>query len=101
MNQLIAACILSLTALSMACGGAPQPVAQSAETRATPAGIKPMGEAKVGDRTLCPISHEEFTVTESSPKTEYKGKTYYFCCPGCDETFKKNPEAHLSGKSSS
>lgn len=23
----------------------------------------------------------EFTVTENSPKYEYMGKTYFFCCP--------------------
>jgi Cu+-exporting ATPase len=24
-------------------------------------------------------------------KTEYKGKTYFFCSPGCKDTFEKNP----------
>jgi Cu+-exporting ATPase len=27
-------------------------------------------------------------------KTEYKGKTYFFCSPGCKETFEKNPEKY-------
>ncbi len=25
-------------------------------------------------------------------KSEYKNKTYYYCCDGCRETFEKNPE---------
>jgi YHS domain-containing protein len=24
-------------------------------------------------------------------KSEYKGKTYYFCAPSCKATFEKNP----------
>jgi Cu+-exporting ATPase len=29
-------------------------------------------------------------------KTEYKGKTYYFCCPGCETKFKANQEKYLA-----
>ena len=28
---------------------------------------------------------------------EYKGETYYFCGPGCNRAFEKEPEAYLSG----
>lgn len=28
----------------------------------------------------------------------YKGKTYYFCSPGCQETFTKSPEKFASEK---
>ena len=28
-------------------------------------------------------------------KSEYKGKTYYFCSPSCKEDFDKNPEKYL------
>jgi YHS domain-containing protein len=31
-------------------------------------------------------------------KSEYKGKTYYFCAPGCKRTFDKDPETYASGK---
>jgi len=30
-------------------------------------------------------------------KSEYKGKTYYFCAPGCKKLFDKNPESYLKG----
>jgi YHS domain-containing protein len=33
-------------------------------------------------------------------KTEYKGKTYYFCAPGCKKTFEENPEEFIDGSSS-
>ena len=29
---------------------------------------------------------------------EYNGKTYYFCGPGCNRAFQKEPEAYLSGE---
>jgi len=28
--------------------------------------------------------------------TMYKGKTYYFCAPGCKRAFEKNPEKYVS-----
>jgi YHS domain-containing protein len=28
--------------------------------------------------------------------TTYKGKTYYFCAPGCKRAFEKNPEKYVS-----
>jgi YHS domain-containing protein len=35
------------------------------------------------------------TVT-AQHKSEYKGKTYYFCAPGCKATFDRNPEQYVS-----
>jgi YHS domain-containing protein len=28
-------------------------------------------------------------------KTEYKGRTYYFCAPGCRAAFEKDPEKYI------
>jgi hypothetical protein len=28
--------------------------------------------------------------------TEYKGKKVYFCCPGCQPEFEKNPEKYVT-----
>lgn len=28
-------------------------------------------------------------------KSEYQGKTYYFCCEGCKGAFEKSPEYHI------
>ncbi|MEM2111752.1 MAG: YHS domain-containing protein, partial [Candidatus Bathyarchaeia archaeon] len=29
-------------------------------------------------------------------KSEYKGKTYYFCAPMCKQKFDRNPEKYVS-----
>ena len=29
---------------------------------------------------------------------EYKGQAYYFCGPGCNRAFQKDPEGYLSGQ---
>ncbi len=31
-------------------------------------------------------------------KSEYKGKTYYFCAPGCRREFDKDPEKYVEKK---
>jgi len=41
---------------------------------------------------VCPVKGEE--VGAESPTVEYNGKTYGFCCPGCDAKFEKNPEKY-------
>jgi Cu+-exporting ATPase len=58
--------------------------------------VKAPGEAKVGDRTRCPVSGEEFVVTNDSPHASYGGKTYYFCCPHCVEKFEADPQKFVS-----
>ena len=97
----VASCLLLA-----ACGGAPAVVAMpGAAHQDTPApiggaaakpGLKGVGEASVGDHTTCPVSGEEFVVTASSPKVEHQGKTYYFCCAGCDKKFQADPQKYLS-----
>ena len=32
-------------------------------------------------------------------KSDYEGKTYYFCNPSCKATFDKNPTKYTSGSS--
>jgi YHS domain-containing protein len=39
----------------------------------------------------CPITGNKVDPAKTKLKTTYKGKTYYFCCAGCPEEFKKNP----------
>jgi YHS domain-containing protein len=82
--------------LAVACGGsAPPPAAPSPDPAAASTSSTPLvapGEAKVGDRTKCPVSGNEFVVKEDSPHAEHNGKTYYFCCPDCPKAFQANPE---------
>jgi YHS domain-containing protein len=103
MRTLSALAVVSVSML--ACASAPPP-APSAPTGpasqgptagpATAAVYKAPGEAKVGDKSTCLISNEEFLVTATSPKVDYNGKTYYFCCPGCDAKFQADPAKYLT-----
>jgi len=34
----------------------------------------------------------------AAAQAEYKGKTYYFCAPGCKASFEKDPEKYLQGE---
>ncbi len=56
----------------------------------TPAETK-QETAKTENAVFCPVSGEKVAVNETTPKAEYNGKTYYFCCNSCAEKFKKDP----------
>lgn len=47
---------------------------------------------------VCGMEVDEKTATITS---EYEGKVYYFCAPGCKTAFDKEPEKYLKGNSSS
>jgi len=52
-------------------------------------------DKSVNDETLkCPVSGKEFKKSEATPKYEYEGKTYYFCCENCKDAFIKDPEKY-------
>jgi YHS domain-containing protein len=101
--------LLGLTLVIAACSSNPRPAAPAAPAAVTaapapaataapaPADLKAPGEAKIGDTTKCPISGEQFVVSESSPHAEYEGKTYYFCCPDCAGKFKSDPSKYAHG----
>lgn len=74
---------------SLGCGGAAQ------HTINVPAGAKAPGAAAVGDKSVCLVSGEDFTVAADSPKVEHEGKTYYFCCGGCAKKFQADPKKYL------
>jgi YHS domain-containing protein len=40
---------------------------------------------------VCNMNVDEKT---AKLKSEYNGKTYYFCAPSCKSTFDKNPEKY-------
>ncbi|MBU2438336.1 MAG: YHS domain-containing protein [Acidobacteria bacterium] len=57
-------------------------------------------DTKAEDKVVCPVSGKEVADTEKAPSLEYNGKTYFFCCAGCLDKFKAEPEKYLaqSGK---
>ena len=42
-----------------------------------------------------PVCKMEVKETQPAATTAYKGKTYYFCAPGCKRAFEKEPEKYL------
>src|SRR5438270_13956794 len=42
-----------------------------------------------------PVCHMQVMPETAAARTEYKGKTYYFCNQHCLERFQKNPEQYL------
>jgi YHS domain-containing protein len=45
-----------------------------------------------------PVCGMEVNEKTAAATYEYKGKTYYFCAPGCKEDFVKDPEKYLKGQ---
>jgi len=44
-------------------------------------------------QTLCPVMGGKIN---KEVYADYKGQRVYFCCPGCDKTFNKDPEKYIS-----
>ncbi len=42
-----------------------------------------------------PICKMEVDEKTASLKSEYEGKTYYFCAPGCKKTFEEDPKKYI------
>ncbi len=45
-----------------------------------------------------PVCKMEVDEQSAAATSEYKGKTYYFCAPGCKTAFDKDPEKFLNGE---
>ncbi len=45
-----------------------------------------------------PICGMDVDINKAAAKSEYEGKTYYFCAPGCKTEFDKNPARYLGGQ---
>lgn len=43
----------------------------------------------------CPVMGQTVKDPDKAPRSEYKGQTYYFCCPSCKEKFDKDPEKYV------
>lgn len=58
------------------------------------------GRKKVGEQFTCPVDGMRMRVTENTPATEYRGKTYYFCDEQDKQTFLQDPERYVKRQSS-
>ncbi len=52
-----------------------------------------------GDRAIDPVCDMQVDTRKPPGGTwEHDGQTYYFCGPGCNRAFQKEPGAYLSGE---
>jgi xanthine dehydrogenase accessory factor len=51
--------------------------------------------APTGATAIDPICKMKVAAVESSIHAEVGGMTFYFCCPGCKDTFLADPAAYL------
>ena len=43
-----------------------------------------------------PVCKMEVEESKAAATSEYKGKTYYFCAPGCKKAFDQEPEKYIT-----
>lgn len=49
--------------------------------------------------SVCPVTNTRIAdVTKAAAKSQYKGKTYYFCCNKCKGQFDKDPAKYTNKK---
>ena len=64
--------------------------------RSNKASTRPPAASKKPVSAVCPVMGTKIPdVTNAAGKSVYKGKTYYFCCPGCKPQFDKNPAKYV------
>jgi len=67
-----------------------KPAAKNSEPKAAP-----KRPAVKQAQVRCPVMGGVVKDPKKAPKSVYKGKTYYFCCPGCKPEFDKEPEKYI------
>jgi YHS domain-containing protein len=53
-----------------------------------------MKEAEMAIDPVCKMSIDE---NKAAGKSEFNGKTYYFCAPSCKLKFDANPQQYVKG----
>ena len=51
---------------------------------------------EIGKEALCPVMKHKIKISSNTPVIDYHGKSFYFCCPGCPQEFKKNPDKYIA-----
>jgi len=50
---------------------------------------------EVIEMAMDPVCNMVVDEKKAAATADYKGKTYYFCAPGCKKAFLQNPEKYL------
>jgi YHS domain-containing protein len=59
-----------------------------------------IAQEKSSDTAIDPVCGMTVNKAQAKATFEYKGTTYYFCNPGCKESFAKDPEKYLAKQTS-
>ena len=59
-------------------------------------GPKATGSTKEGPKEKDPVCHMDVDPATARFKFDHANKTYYFCCAGCLEKFRANPDKYLN-----
>jgi YHS domain-containing protein len=51
-------------------------------------------QSEIGMMVRCATMNIKFQVANDTPVIDYKGKSHFFCCKPCMETFMKDPDAY-------
>lgn len=51
--------------------------------------LRPAKPSEIGIQAICPVTNNVFNVSTETKAVDYKGKTYFLCCPDCSADFKK------------
>jgi Cu+-exporting ATPase len=54
----------------------------------------------MADTVKDPVCGMDIDPTTAAGKSEYQGQTYYFCSPGCKQSFDKEPEKYVGKQAS-
>ncbi len=97
MKSMLSALVLSafvFVAAPVSSARAAPPEAKAAAAKTAPAPKVFTSPQKEGTKATCPVTGEEFTIGKKTAHAEHKGKHVYFCCPGCQKSFDKDPEKY-------
>lgn len=64
----------------------------AAKPEAEPEAAKPAAEVEIAQKT-CPVMGGAI---KKDVYTDHKGRRVYFCCAGCIDAFKKDPDKYLA-----
>jgi YHS domain-containing protein len=57
----------------------------------------PFGGSKTQtEKAIDPVCKMQVSPSSAAAKSEYKGKTYYFCAVGCKQAFDKEPQKYVT-----
>ncbi len=87
--------LILTTALALSAAGCKKADSEHAghDHSSKPAEITETASAKVTEQTKCPVMEGAIN---KELFIEHEGKKVYFCCAGCEDIFKKNPEKYIS-----